>query len=554
MVKLFRNTLSIISSRQNTILSAASVIMIAIALSRVLGLIRDWLLITKFTPELLGIYIAAFRIPNMIFELLVMGALTSAFIPVFTTYLDTKGRDQAFKVASSVINIGIFIFAIFTVFMLIFTKEFSQFLAPGFNSRQIELMVSFTQIIMIAQVFPLIIGTFFTGILQSFNNFLLPALAPVVYNLGIIMGIIFLSPFIGLYGPVIGVVIGAILFAALQAPLVFSLGYKPQLNLDLKHPGTREIGKLMLPRTIGLAVSQIDTTIDLMLSTLLGSVAVTVFNFAQHLQQVPIGLFGASIAQATLPTLSLTFAQKNYAEFKRVFFTAFHQILFFIVPLSSIMIILRFPIVRLVFGIKSLLDLSTTLEISKALALFSISLFAQALVQLIARGFYALHDSKTPVVVGAIGVVSNTVLSLLFVTYYHYGVWSLALSTSIASILHLLILLFYFHKKVNLFDRFEFFLPTIKIFLAGAVTGIALYIPIKLLDQLVFDTTRTINLILLTSVTTFVGLSVYFFLAWFLEVSEMDLILRLFKRAKTLRKGILMDTTTEIENVQGTKA
>ncbi|MBI3379520.1 murein biosynthesis integral membrane protein MurJ [Candidatus Gottesmanbacteria bacterium] len=553
MVKLFKRTLSLISSRQNSILSAASVIMMAVALSRFLGLIRDWILVTKFTPKLLGVYIAAFRIPNMIFELLVMGALTSAFIPVFTTYLDTKGKDVAFKMASSVINIGLFIFVILTIFMLLFTKEISQILAPGFTPQEIELMVSFTRIIMIAQVFPLIIGTFFTGILQSFNNFLLPALAPVIYNIGIILGIVFLSPFVGLYGPVWGVVIGAILFAAIQAPLVFSLGYKPQLNFDIKHPGTREIGKLMLPRTIGLAVSQIDTTFDLILSTLLGGVAVTVFNFAQHLQQVPIGLFGASIAQATLPTLSSTFAQKKIEEFKKVFFAAFHQILFFIVPLSSILIVLRLPIVRLVFGIKSLLDLPTTLEISQTLAIFSISLFAQALVQLIARGFYALHDSKTPVIIGAIGVGGNTVLSILFVVFYHLGVWSLALSTSIASIFHLLLLLFFFHKKVNLFDRLELFLPTIKIFLSGMVTGVTLYIPIKLFDQLVFDTTRTINLIMLTSVSTIMGLSVYFFLAWFLEVPEMDIIFKLFQKAKNIRRGAILDTTTEIENVQGTK-
>lgn len=553
MVKLIKSTLSLISSRQNSILSAASVIMMAVALSRFLGLIRDWLLVTKFKPELLGVYIAAFRIPNMLFELLVMGALTSAFIPVFTTYLDTRGKDVAFKVASSVINIGLFIFSVFTILMLIFTKELSQFLAPGFSSGQIELMVSFTRIIMIAQVFPLIIGTFFTGILQSFKNFLLPALAPVVYNLGIIAGIIFLSPFIGLYGPVVGVVIGAILFAIVQAPMVFSLGYKLNFNFDIKHPGTREIGKLMLPRTIGLAVSQIDTTIDLMLSTLLGSVAVTVFNFAQHLQQVPIGLFGASIAQATLPTLSSTYAQKNSEEFKKIFFAAFHQILFFIVPLSSILIVLRFPIVRLVFGIKSLLDLPTTLEISKTLALFSISLFAQALVQLVARGFYALHDTKTPVIIGAFGVGINTILSILFIIYYHFGVWSLALSTSIASIFHLLVLLFYLHRKVNLFDRLELFLPTIKIFLSGMVTGVALYIPIKLLDKLVFDTTRTINLIMLTSTSTLLGLSVYFFLAWFLEVPEMDIIFKLVKRAKAFRRGVLLDTTQEMENVQEAK-
>lgn len=553
MVKLIKHTLNLISARQNSILSAASVIMAAVALSRFLGLIRDWLLVTKFTPQLLGIYIAAFRIPNMIFELLVMGALTSAFIPVFTTYLDTKGKEAAFKVASSVINIGLLVFIVFALLMLIFTKETSRFLAPGFGNQEIELMASFTRIIIVAQVFPLIIGTFFTGILQSFRNFLLPALAPIVYNLGIIAGIIFLSPFIGIYGPVIGVVIGAILFALIQAPLVFSLGYKHYPNLDLHHPGTREIGKLMLPRTIGLAVSQIDTTIDLMLSTLLGSVAVTVFNFAQHLQQVPIGLFGASIAQATLPTLSSTFAQNNHEEFKRVFFTAFHQILFFVVPLSSILIVLRFPIVRLVFGVKSLLDLPTTLEISKTLAFFSISLFAQALVQLIARGFYALHDSKTPVVLGAMSVGMNTVLSIMFISVYHLGVWALALSTSIASIFQLVILLFYLHKKVGLFDHPGLILPTLKIFLSGLVTGVALYIPIKLLDQLVFDTTRTINLIMLTSISTIMGLSVYFFLAWFLEVQEIGIIFKIFKRAKELRRGVFIDTTSEVENIQSTK-
>lgn len=553
MVKLFKRTLNIISSRQNSTLSAASVIMLAVSLSRILGLIRDWLLVTRFTPELLGVYIAAFRIPNMIFELLVMGALTSAFIPVFTTYLDTKGKIQAFKVASSVINIGLILFAIFAFFMLIFTKEISRFLAPGFDSSEIKLMVSFTRIIMIAQVFPLIIGTFFTGILQSYKNFLLPALAPVVYNLGIIAGIIFLSPFIGLYGPIFGVVMGAILFVAVQTPMVFSLGFRPQLNLDLKNPGTREIGKLMLPRTVGLAVSQIDTTIDLILSSLLGSVAVTVFNFAQHLQQVPIGIFGASIAQASLPTLSSTFAQKNMEEFKKVFFASFHQILFFIVPISSILVVLRFPIVRLVFGIKSLLDLTTTLEISKTLAFFSVSLFAQALVQLITRGFYAVHDSKTPVILGVIGVAANTILSIIFISFQHLGVWALAASTSIASILHLALLLFYFHKKINLFDRFEVFLPAIKIFLSGTVTGVALYIPIKLLDQLVFDTTRTVNLIMLTSVSTLMGLSVYLFLAWFLEIPEMYLIFKLFKRVKAFRQGVFLDAAQEVENVQGTK-
>lgn len=553
MVKLFKHAFSIFAIKQNSILSAASIIMMAVALSRVLGLIRDWLLVTRFNVQELGVYIAAFRIPNLIFELLVMGAFTSAFIPVFTTYLDTKGREESFKIASSVINIGLIIFAVSTLFLIIFSEEISRLIAPGFNKDEITLMSNFTRIIGIAQVFPLIIGTFFTGILQSFRNFLVPAIAPIVYNLGIIFGIIFLSPILGLYGPVWGVVIGAFLFTLIQVPLIISLGYKHSFKLGLASPATREIGRLMLPRTVGLGISQIDATIDLTLSTLISPAAVTIFNYAQHLQQVPVGIFGASIAQATLPALSSSFAQKKDDEFKKVFTNSFHQILFLVIPISAILIVLRLPIVRLVFGIRSLLDLPTTLEISKTLSLFSISIFAQALVHLVTRGFYALHDTKTPVVVGAISVVINSLLSIIFIKFYYLGVWALGLSTSIASIFHLTLLLFLFDKKIGKFDRGELILPIIKIFLCGMVTGVALYIPVKLLDQLVFDTTRTINLIMLTSISAFVGLSVYLFLAWFLEIPQATVILKILKKDKVLKRGFVLDTTQEVDNIQEAK-
>ena len=186
MVKLFKNTFTILTRQQNNILSAASVIMTAVALSRILGLIRDRLLAARFTPNELGVYYAAFRLPNMIFELLVMGALATAFIPVFTTYVDTKGKEEAFKMAAIVINIGLILFGVLSIPILVFTKEVSFLLAPGFSQSQIELMAAFTRIMILAQVFPLIIGNFLTGILQSYRNFLIPSLAPVVYNLGLL--------------------------------------------------------------------------------------------------------------------------------------------------------------------------------------------------------------------------------------------------------------------------------------------------------------------------------------------------------------------------------
>lgn len=545
MVKLLNKTISMLVKQQTNIIQAASVIMIAVALSRVLGLIRDRLLAARFTPHELGVYYAAFRLPNMIFELLVMGAMATAFIPVFTSYLDTKGKNAAFQMASSVINIGVLIFMIFSIPILIFTNQVSRILAPGFDDKQINLMSSFTQIMILAQVFPLIIGNFLTGILQSFRHFLIPSLAPIVYNLGIILGIVFLSPAAGLYAPVIGVVIGAILFTLIQIPLIYILGYRHKWYAKLSDPGTRSVGKLMIPRTLGLAVSQIDTTIDLMLSTLLGAGSVTVFNFAQHLQQLPVGLFGASIAQATLPALSSYYAKSSNSQFRKIFIDSFHQILFLTVPVSAILIVLRIPMVRLVFGATSLFDWESTVTTGKTLAYFSISLFAQSLIHLIARSYYAMHDSKTPVIIGGISVVINTSLSLFFILIAKFGVWSLGLSTSIAALFNMIMLLIYLNKKFGNFQTQDFFLPVVKIILAGIVAGIAIYLPIKLLDQLVFDTTRTINLIILTGISASAGISVYLFLAWFLDVPQIAIISKLIKRPKDPSE-VSFDTSEEI--------
>jgi len=551
MVKLFRGTLSLFTRQQKNVFSAATVIMLTVALSRILGLWRDRLLAARFSPSDLGVYYAAFRLPNMIFELLVMGALAAAFIPVFTSYLDTKGKKEAFMMASIVINIGSVIFLIISLPLVIFSRQVSSVLAPGFNQQQLDLMAVFSQIMMLAQVFPLIIGNFITGMLQSFRNFFISSLAPVVYNLGIIFAIIILSPVIGLYAPVVGVVIGAVLFALIQIPTIISYGYRHNWSFAYKHPGAREIGKLILPRTLGLAVTQIDTTIDLILSSLLGAGAVTIFNFAQHLQQLPIGLFGVSLAQASLPSLSLNFAQKNWPEFKKTFISSFHQILFLVMPLSVILIVLRIPIVRLVFGASTLFDWESTVTTGTTLAYFSFSLFAQSLVHLLARTFYAMHDTRTPVIVGAISVFLNTVLSVLMIIHYHLGVWSLGLTATIANLLNMLLLMIYLDKKIGYFSYRELFLPAGKIFLSSAVSGLALYIPLKLFDQLVFDTTRTINLIMLTGVSTFFGLSVYLFLAWFLEVPQIGLLRKLYKKIKKEPyQGVLIDTTAEAVNVQ----
>ncbi len=532
--------------KQTSVGSAAVVLTLMVLASRVLGLVRDRLLSARFAPDELGVYFAAFRLPNLLFELLVMGALTSAFIPVFMKYLSHGKEDEAKRMASVVINIGILFFAILALPLFLWAEAISRFFAPGFSDSQITQMAIFTRYIVAFQVAPLLVGNFFTGILQSYNLFLVPALAPVVYNIGIILGIMILSVPFGLYGPVIGVGIGAFLFVLIQLPPLIKVGYRHKLAYSIDAPGVKEVGKLMAPRTLGLAASQIDTTVDLMLASLLGSRMVTIFSFAQHLQQLPVGLFGATVAQAALPALSFSSAREDKEQFKKTIVTALHQILFFVLPVSVLFMVLRIPVVRLVFG-ASRFDWQATVLTGMTLSAFSISIFAQAITHVLARGFYALYDTKTPVIVGIITILMNTVLSVVLIRVYHLPIWSLGISTSCASIVNTLLLLILLDRRVQHFSRFELLVPPLKMAIATLATGITLYVPLKLLDQLVFDTTRTFGLMLLTGTTAAIGLSTYFFLSWVLGVGEVASFLRLIGKVRRTR-AILLEPASEVIN------
>ncbi len=533
-----KNILLIFTRKQTSIGSAAFVLMLMVLASRVLGLVRDRLLSARFAPDELGVYFAAFRIPNLLFELLVMGALTSAFIPVFTRYISQDKEGEGRKMASTLINASLIIFAFLAVPLLVWTRQVSEFLAPGFTPGQIEQMVSFTRIMTVFQVIPLLVGNFFTGILQSHNLFLVPAAAPVLYNAGIIIGILALTPVFGLYAPVVGVVIGAALFLLIQIPLVVAAGYRYEPVMDIRHKGVREVGKLVGPRTLGLAVSQIDTTVDLMLASLLGARMVTIFQFAQHLQQLPIGLFGTTIAQAALPTLSVVAGKDDMTGFKKSILSATHQILFFVLPVSAMFIVLRIPVVRLVFG-ASRFDWEATVLTGMTLSVFSISLFAQSLVHVLARGFYALYDTKTPVGVGILAIFINTALSIIFIQVMHLPVWALGLSASAASIVNAAFLLLLLDRRVERFPRGELIVPAVKMLVAATIAGMTIYVPLKLLDQLVFDTTRTFGLLLLTGVSGGGGLAMYFLLCWVFGVGEVQSFVKLLRRVRRAREVLL---------------
>ena len=544
---MVKNIFSLLATRQTSILSGATIIMLTVILSKVLGLVRDRLLAHSFSPDTVAIFFAAFRIPDLVFQLLVFGALSVAFIPVFTESLEKDGKTEAFRLAQSILNLALLILMAATILIYIFVEPLTNLIVPGFTPEQKIQVANLTKVILIGQLL-LAVGSFFAGLLQSYQRFIIPALAGVFYNFGIILGIIMLSKSYGIMGPALGVIVGAFLHVLIQLPLAYSLGFKFSIFAKLFHKGAKEIVRLMSVRTLGLAAEQINDTVGVILASLISTASVTYLTFATHLQLVPVSLFGATIAQAALPILASEKARGRIEEFKITLLTTLHQVLFLALPATAILIVLRIPAVRLTFG-ASQFDWEATVLTGQTLAFMSIGLSAQAISLLLVRAFYALKDTKTPVVVSFITVALSIGLSVYFIQDLHLPVWGLGLSFSISTIFSAFLLFLSLHFKIGKFNLNMALVPFFKMLSATVIMGVCLYVPIKLLDEVIFDTTRTINLLVLTGLSSVFALAIYVFLVWFLKVRELNTFVDLLKRigkVQTLVKSeeIVRETNT----------
>lgn len=528
--------------------------MATVILSQILGVVRLRLLGSVFgLSDTLGVYLASSRFPDLFFQIIVAGALYSAFIPVFSEFLSKGQEKEANKMASTLLLIGLAVFIALSVLLFIFAPYVLQLinLGSGFSETQMILMVDLMRVMIIGQII-FLLGSFFSALLQSHNHFFIPGIALALYNLGIIIGIITLSGEFGIFAPAYGVILGSLIFVLLQIPLIKKIGFRFKPDFSFKTPGVPEVIKLMWPRTLALFVFHMGAIIILSLISFLPSSGrnYALFDYAQTLFFAPIALFGQTVAQAAFPVLAKEKDKLN--EFRATFLTSTNQILYLVLPASALLLVLRIPVVRLIYGAGKF-DWDATVLIGRILAFFALSIFAQALIGLISRAFYALHDTKTPLIIGIFSTVFTLVLSVLFIFVLNdkiiaenlydkfrlapNGVEGIALSYSLAGIVNLLILFVFLNKKIGgIFSKELFFLPQIKIFTAAFFMAIAIYIPIKLLDQLVFDTTRTVNLILLTGISIFAGLSLYLFLTWLFNVREATTFLLLFRRLGSWRE------------------
>src|SRR6185369_7323854 len=532
MNDIVKKSLDLLTRRQTSIISAAFIIMATVVLSQLLGLVRQRLLLGIFgASDTLGIYLYASQLPDTLFQLTIASALTSAFIPVFSGYLAKGEEKKAHEMASTLLAIGLCVFAALSVVLMVFAQPFLQLfnLGGNFSPQEMALMANLMRIIVMGQLL-FIIGTFFTALLQSYNHFFIPGIAAAMYNFGIIIGVLVFSSMFGIYSATIGVVIGGVIFVLVQLPIAKKVGFSFRPSFaHLKTEGVAQVGKLMWPRTVAIIIMQLGTVAVAAFISFLsdpGRMNV-IFDCAKTLAFAPVSLFGATIAQAAFPILSRE--RERLSDFKTTFISSFNQMLYLILPISVLFLVLRIPLVRLVYGAGKF-DWPATVLTGETLAFFCISIFAQALILLILRAFYALHDTKIPLIINTISTVLLLGFAYFFIVLNHWGIQSLAIAFTIASILQLIVLFLLLEKKVGRFDKWPLLVSWTKLLVSSTLTGFALYIPIKLLDQLVFDTTHTINLLILTGISSVIGASLYLFLTWVFDVKEASTYVLVFRK------------------------
>lgn len=545
--KIINQSKKLFFSQQTSVFSAATIIMLMVVTSRVLGLVRQRTLAYFFSPQDLALFFAAFRLPDLIFEVLVFGTFSAAFIPVFTRALK-KGKKEAWLLAGTIANIGLLIFFVLAVVVIIFANQFYGLLAPGFVLDHREQIVFLSRILFAAQGF-FVISYVLTAVLESSRRFLVPAIAPLFYNIGIILGTVFLSRPLGLLGPVVGVVLGAAFHFLIQLPFAFKLGFRFSSRIRIDDE-VKKVGKLALPRIIEVSFLQITKTVELYLASIISTASYTYFTFGNSLQLLPVGLFGTSIAKAALPTLSRQADLPD--EFRKTLLNALYQVSFLVLPVASMLIVLRIPLVRLIFG-TDIFSWEATVQTGMVVSAFAMSVVFQALAALLARGFYALHDTKTPVVISISAIMLNIAADFVLIKRFGFPAWGLAAAFSFASFIQVLALSFFMGRKLSIKFNFGNINPIIKATVASTLSGGVMYFILKIFDKsvwvkrlsflgrldtgknipferFVLDTKLTANLLVLTIFVVIVGIFVYYLASLILRSNELKYFSFLVKR------------------------
>lgn len=506
----------LLSGATTSVVSAAVIVGVFSMLSRFVGLLRDHILAGAFgAGDTLDAYYAAFRIPDLLFQLIVTGALSACFIPIFTKYYGQQD-EKAWRYANLILNLITVVFLVVSALGILFADVFTPFIFPGFTPEKQAVAAEMSRILFIGQLF-FSVSMVFGSVLQGAKRFLLFSFAPILNNVGIIAGLYFFVPMLGVTGLAWGAVLGAAMHALIQSAGVYALGYRYEPIFDWSDKDVRQTIKQTLPRMLGLAVNQVNFLIMTALATLLAAGSVTVLQFAYNLNFFPIGVIGVSYAIAAFPTFSEFVNAREIDKLRSAFSTTVRQVMFFIIPITVITLLLRAQIVRLAYG-AGVFDWVATILTADTLAMFAVSFFAQCLVFVLVRMYFAYQDTWTPFVVGVIAAAINIICGIMLAPTY--GVPGLAWSFSLSALVQLALLWSLLRSKTGSLDEAVILRSTIILSFAGlAAAAMTQIMKGEVVDFIELDT--TVNVLTQTVIAGGAGLLIYFVTAFMMGSPEM---------------------------------
>ncbi len=478
-------------SARGRIARAAGVMSAATFISRILGFAKDMIVAGFFgATGLADAFYVAFRIPNLLRELFAEGSTSAAFIPVLTEYQTKQGEAEANRLVQSVFLFIITFVGLLTVAGVIFAPEIVAAIAPGFlrEPDKFSVAVTLTRIMFPFLLF-ISLASLTMGALNTRGVFFIPALAPAIYNIVIIIAVLSLAS--RLTNPIIavaiGVATGGMVQFLFQVPSFLRQGYTLMRRhgdmgtqgsdaglttplRTLRHPGLKKIGLLIIPSTMGLAVSQVNIFISTILASYLPVGSITYLYYSMRLIQFPIGIFGVAMGMAVLPALSEHSVRGEMDKLKEDFSFALRLLFFITVPAMAGLIALRVPIVATLFQ-RGKFGYAAMVGTSGALMFYSLGIWAVVGVRVIAATFYSMQDTRTPVKIAAVAMLTNIMLSFaLMGPMRHYG---LAFANAMASSVNFLLLFYFLRKKLGGLGTRRIALSFVKTFSASAVMGFA---------------------------------------------------------------------------------
>lgn len=513
--------------RQLNILPPTLLLALSALLSRFLGVFRDHLLAKTFGATAgtgiydLDVYYAAFRIPDLIYNLLVLGVVSAAFIPIFTHYKKENNRKNAWEFASSMLHLMFMAVLAISLLIYFFAPYLVHLIAGGFDAQQLELTVKLMRILLISPIL-FSITSVLISIQDSFKTFFFRSIGPLFYNLGIILGILYFGTTFGVVGVAWGVILGAIMNLIVQLPALSLVNYKHRWILGYHRPDVKKAFKLIIPRILGLSINQLTLIINTLIASFLMSGSITIFYLADNLQAVPLGMIGISFAITSFATLSELASESDKEPFANEIRRVMGQVLFLIIPATIGILTLRHEIISVIlqYGKFTADDAVLTAQV---LSFLLISLFAQSLIPILARGFYAFHNTKIPLFTGFIGASLSIGGSLILGLGMNMGITGVAIAFSLGNITNFFLLHLLMHQKLS-YDIIHWG-NVLKMVIASIIMGVVL----SMAKNTIGFGNGTMAHIGYLAFYVITGILIYFGLAGFLKLPQIQVILKRFR-------------------------